>query len=188
MFGDSITHYWETWSEPEEAAIRKELWDRYYGSLGALNLGFAGDQCENLIWRLRKYPFENVHPKLVIVLCGVNDVPTGHDLEKIAYANRYAVKMIQKQWPDVNIIVLRFLPYAWMNNRQWQQQVEECSALLPLYFRDMKNVELVDISDMYLNEDGTLNKNFFPDLVHPNRDGYLLWGERLKKLVNEKLK
>lgn len=188
MLGDSITHYWEKAAFEGEQESLTPLWRRYYEDLGAINLGHAGDQTVHLIWRLEHYPFDNVHPKLAIVLIGVNDIPTGHAIEKIAYANRFIVKELRKRSPEMNILVLKMLPYAYCGEKKYQEQIDEYNALLPLYFRDIPNVEVVDIGAMFRNEEGMVNKNFFPDLVHPNRDGYLLWGEKLKTVVNEKLK
>lgn len=187
MLGDSITHYWEK-SIFDEEELLIPLWKRYCEDLGAINLGIAGDQTQNLLWRVEHYDFSNVHPKLAIVLIGVNNLPTGHPLETTAYATRLIVKTVQEKCPGINVIVLKCFPYMWMGRIEYQLLVDQYNDILPYYLRDLENVELIDIGDMYRAEDGLINPNFFPDRVHPNRDGYLLWGERMKKIVSEKLK
>lgn len=187
MLGDSITHYWEKSAFDEQEALTP-LWKRYYEDLGAINLGIAGDQTQNLVWRIEHYDFSKVHPRLAILMIGVNNIPTGHPFEATAYATRYIVKTIQEKCPGIKVIVLKCLPYLYMGRIEYQMMVDDYNALLPYYFRDLEDVELIDIGDMYRGEGGLVNTDFFPDRVHPNRDGYLLWGERLKSKVLEKIK
>lgn len=186
LLGDSITHYWEK-SVFDEEDLLIPIWKRYYEDLGGINLGIAGDQTQNLVWRVENYDFSNVHPKLAIVLIGVNNIPTGHPYEATAFGTRHIVKTIQQKCPGISVIVLKCLPYKWQGKEEFQRMVDEYNEILPFYFRDMPEVDLIDIGDMYRGFDGQVNLNFFPDRVHPNRDGYLLWGERLKGIVKEKL-
>ena len=187
MLGDSITHYFEKSVFDEQEALTP-IWNRYYGDLGAINLAHGGDMTMQLIWRLDRYPLENVHPKLAMVLIGVNNVATDHSYEGTAYATRHVVKELRRHFPEIKVIVLKCLPNMWTGNKKYTRIVNEYNEVLPLYFRDLDYVEVVDISDIFRNEDGYVNLNFLPDRVHPNRDGYLLWGERLKGKVAEKLK
>lgn len=187
LLGDSITHYWEEAAFDGEEDLLIPLWKRYFEDRGAINLGIAGDQTQNLVWRVEHYDFSKIRPKLAILLIGVNNIPTGHPFEATAYATRYIVKTVREKCPGINIIVLECFPYMWMGKREYQEMVDQYNGLLDYYFRDLEYVELVDIGDMYRGEDGLVNTDFFPDRVHPNRDGYLLWGERMKKMVTEKL-
>ena len=187
MLGDSITHYWEISAFDEQDALTP-IWKRYYEDHGAINLGIAGDQTQNLVWRVEHYDFSNVHPRLAIILIGVNNIPTGHPFESTAYATRHIVKIIREKCPGIKVIVLKCLPYLYMGRIEYQMMVDDYNELLPYYFRDIEDVELIDIGDMYRGEDNLVNTDFFPDRVHPNRDGYLLWGERLKSKVSEILK
>ena len=187
MLGDSIAHYWEISAFDEQDALTP-IWKRYYEDRGAINLGIAGDQTQNLIWRVEHYDFSNVHPRLAILMIGVNNIPTGHPFEATAYATRRIVKIVQEKCPGIKFIVLKCLPYLFTGRIEYQMMVDDYNDLLPYYFRDLENVELIDIGDMYRGEDNLVNTDFFPDRVHPNRDGYLLWGERLKTKVTEMLK
>ena len=45
--------------------------------------------------------------------------------------------------------------------------------------RDLENVEVLDIGKVFLNKDGVLTKDVFPDLLHPNATGYEYWGAAL---------
>lgn len=51
-------------------------WQTFYGSRGALNLGFSGDGTENVLWRLANGEVDGLQPKVALVLIGTNN--TGH--------------------------------------------------------------------------------------------------------------
>jgi len=55
---------------------------------------------------------------------------------------------------------------------------------------DNKRVFHLDISDKFLEDDGTLPKSIMPDLLHPNPKGYEIWAKAMEptlaKLLGEK--
>lgn len=189
FFGDSITHNWVRTDDASRA-----LWEKYYGKRGGINLGVGGDTARQVIWRFDHYPLEKVNPKLVVLEMGVNDLTSVEaPKEEVAYANRYLVKKIRGLWPNVPVIVMKLLPFQYPDNEkhsgmEFQRWVDDYNEILPLYFRDIPDVTIVDLSDLYLLPDGKINPDLMPDFVHPNAAGFRLWGERLKDLVNAKLK
>jgi beta-glucosidase len=65
FIGDSITHRWE-----EDG---KEVWNNYYGTRNAVNMGFSGDRTQNVLWRLEHGEITGISPKLVILMIGTNN-------------------------------------------------------------------------------------------------------------------
>ncbi len=45
----------------------------------------------------------------------------------------------------------------------------------------------MDINDLWLSEDGTIPRELMKDLVHPTREGYILWGNRVDPTVAKML-
>ena len=83
----------------------------------------------------------------------------------------------------------RMIPFQFDGNPKhdgmtYQSWVDAYNEILPLYLRDIPNVEIVDISDLYLDENGkAIPERMDGILVHPNTEGYILWGERLAPLI-----
>lgn len=191
MFGDSITHNWVRVDTPEQ----KAAWEKYYGSKGAINLAVGGDIIPGQIWRYNNYPLEGINPKLIFLEIGVNDLTSVETpKEEVAYGNRYLVKKFRKRWPQVPIIVMKMIPFQFAGNDKhdaatFQTWVDEYNEILPLYFRDISNVHIVDISNLYRDENGFAIPELMDGiLVHPNTEGYILWGERLNPMVEKFLK
>ncbi len=190
MFGDSITHNWVRVDTPEQ----KAAWEKYYGSKGAINLAVGGDIIPGQIWRYEHYPLDGLNPKLIFLEIGVNDLTSVETpKEEVAYGNRYLVRQFRKRWPDTPIVVMKMIPFQFDGNPKhdgatYQSWVDEFNEILPLYVRDIPNVEVVDIGDLYRDENGKAIPELMDSiLVHPNTEGYKLWGERLDPLVEKYL-
>lgn len=54
FIGDSITQGWE------DTGLR--VWDQYYASRGAVNLGFNSDRTEHVLWRLAHGEIDDIAP------------------------------------------------------------------------------------------------------------------------------
>ena len=63
LIGDSITHYWE----------RSPSYSYFFGDRKTLNLGYGGDQTQNVLWRLRNGELEGLKPKVISLLIGTNN-------------------------------------------------------------------------------------------------------------------
>ena len=93
MIGDSITHYWECFG--------KKPWNRYYGHRKVINLGFAGDTIEKVLWRLNHLPLEKINPKLLILLIGTNDIILGTETpKKISERMLKMVQFLREAFPE----------------------------------------------------------------------------------------
>ncbi|MGI5830947.1 MAG: GDSL-type esterase/lipase family protein [Thermoguttaceae bacterium] len=191
MFGNSITHNWVRVDTPEQRSV----WEKYYGSKGAVNLAVGGDIIPGQIWRYKNYPLDGIQPKLIFLEIGVNDLTAIETpKEEVAYGNRYLVKAFRKRWPTVPIIVMKMIPFQFDGNPKhdgatYQSWVDAYNEIIPLYVRDIPNVHLVDISDLYRDENGKAIPELMDGiLVHPNTEGYRLWGERLDPMVEGFLK
>src|SRR5579884_4253803 len=71
--GDSITRRWGATDYPELLAN----WKKNFFGWNAANFGWGGDRTQNILWRLNHGELDNVHPKVVVLLAGTNNID-GH--------------------------------------------------------------------------------------------------------------
>src|SRR5215467_9596533 len=70
--GDSITRRWGT----SDAQYRDffENWRRNFFGWNAANFGWGADTVQNILWRVSNGELDGVHPKLIVLLAGTNNV------------------------------------------------------------------------------------------------------------------
>ena len=182
MIGDSITHFWDKtpYWEPDGS----DAWQKYLAEFNPVNLGHGGDQTQHLLWRLENYDFSKANPKAAVLLIGVNNTwERNRRPYDVALGQRKVVQKLRALFPDMKIFVLKLFP---CNCREDQQEQNDAiNELTPFYVRDIPNVEVLDLKDVFLNKDGVLTKDVMPDLLHPNAEGYELWGAALYLKLKE---
>ncbi len=63
FIGDSITAFWLT-------DLGIDTWNQFYASRGAYNYGVAGDQTQNVIWRIEHMELDCLNAKVVVLMIG----------------------------------------------------------------------------------------------------------------------
>ncbi|SIR15561.1 MULTISPECIES: GDSL-type esterase/lipase family protein [Acidiphilium] len=116
--GDSITYYWQrTGAAPFEQI--KPIWQRYYGRYHPLDFGLIGDTTSSVIWRIDHGEFNGLHPKLVIVLIGANNLGATHWGAHLTVPGIKAVVAdLHRHVPHAKILLLGVLPSirsAWIS-------------------------------------------------------------------------
>ncbi len=192
FLGDSITHAWE--------GRGKAVWDKTWAPLKAANFGISGDRTEHVLWRLDHGNFDGLKPKAIVLMIGTNN--TGHQgrpqkeidnavykctAEQTAVGIKAILASLQKKCPDAKILVLGIFPRGADKNDKFRQQNEATNAIIKGY-ADGKKVFFLDVSDKFLEADGTLPKSIMPDLLHPNEKGYQIWSDAMEAKVKELLK
>jgi lysophospholipase L1-like esterase len=175
MVGDSITHGWEN---------QKDVWEKFYTGRNILNYGFSGDRTEHVLWRLQNSPLNAIRPKAITIMIGTNNIGHGSSSPKdTADGIRAIVGLLQKQYPDAKIFVLYVFPRDEKPDGDLRQKVNEINGYLPALLGRLNNVTLIDIGHLFLNDDGVLPKTIMPDFLHPNKDGYLIWGNAVEPIL-----
>jgi len=186
MIGDSITHRWET--------VGKSVWDQYYASRNAVNLGFGGDRTEHLLWRLQNGEIENIHPKLAVLLIGTNNSNGDqYAAEEIADGIAATVGILRTKLPDTKVLILAIFPRGDVEQRkdksctvavyndQWAKN--DKANQLASRMADGKMVFFLDINKVFLNDQGELSRDILPDLLHLGEDGYRRWAEAMEPSI-----
>lgn len=180
FIGDSITHNWEK--------EHKDLWDSMWGQYHPLNLGYGGDRTENVLWRLQHGEIDGIRPKLIVMMIGTNNNGLRHDDPATTYAGiARDIQEIQKHQPRAKILLLAIFPRGATPDDGARLVNDKVNAMLP-QLADGKRVVFLDIGKAFLQPDGTLSKDIFPDLLHPNDKGYQIWkrevGPEVERLMH----
>ncbi|MBQ6621091.1 MAG: acetylglucosamine-6-sulfatase [Thermoguttaceae bacterium] len=173
LLGDSITHNWD--------GVGREVEAYYYGDRKCVNMGFGGDRTQHLLWRLGDLPADKIHPKAAMVLIGVNNTLADPPAD-IALGIKANVDKLRELWPDMNILLLNIFP-DYEKDHPERKEINAANALLPEMFKDYPNLTLLDISEIWLDENGDVPKDLMSDGVHPTEYGYKLWGAAVEPVI-----
>lgn len=181
FIGDSITHGWEN--------SGKEVWQKYYAKRNAVNLGFAGDRTQHVLWRLDHGEVAGISPKLAIMMIGTNNSGNNDNTAKEIGEGVIAIcQKLRHDLPKTKILILAIFPRG--EKPSPQRQKNAAASRLVSTIADNQWIYYMDINDKFLGKDGTLSKDIMPDYLHPNAEGYKVWAQAMepmvKKLMGEK--
>ncbi len=174
FIGDSITHGWEN--------TGKETWDAYYAKHNAVNMGFGGDRTQHVLWRLDHSNFEEICPKLAMLMIGTNN-SNGNDntAEEIADGIITICHRLRTKLPKTKILLLAIFPRDPKHSAQRQKNAE--ASLLASRIADGKTIYYLNINSSFLTDNGLLSKDIMPDYLHPNKAGYKIWAEAMEPKI-----
>jgi lysophospholipase L1-like esterase len=108
--GDSITQNWEK-NGPQPWAEYAPVWERFYGSRNAVNLGFVGDTTASLLWRLRNLDFSHARPHAAVMLIGANNFGRVHWSADATVGGIAAnIAEVHRRLPTTHVLLLGVLP------------------------------------------------------------------------------
>ncbi|MCC8627920.1 platelet-activating factor acetylhydrolase IB subunit [Xanthomonas vesicatoria] len=184
LIGDSITQNYEKSKAPDEEF--QPTWQAFYGSRGALNLGFSGDGTENVLWRLANGEVDGLQPKVALVLIGTNN--TGHlgqTAEQTQLGIDAVVAAIEQKLPRTHILLLSVLPSA--ISAEKSRRDAQINQGLAVRYGDNPRVTYLDVSSVF-QRDGKLRTELFYDTrfrpaaaaLHPDTRGQRMLAEAIE--------
>jgi lysophospholipase L1-like esterase len=179
FMGDSITHAWEV--EGEAA------WQHYYAHQKTLNLGYAGDRTEHLLWRIQNGEINGLCPKLLVLLIGTNNA--GHRLdtpEEIAAGVKIILEELKQRLPKTKLVLMAIFPRSRNNKKPMRKRVNLSNQLIR-QFADNKQIFWLDINHYFLTKEDVLLESTMPDLLHPNAAQYWIWAEQIELIQQNTL-
>jgi platelet-activating factor acetylhydrolase IB subunit beta/gamma len=177
FLGDSITKGW--------AGAGKEIWAQNYQPLKALNIGIGGDTTRQTLWRLENGALDGIHPKVVVLMIGVNNIftGTGND-EEIVRGVDEIITRIHSMRPEAKILLQSVLP---LGNDGQSARASRINGMLAA--RQSSGVKFLDLTGVFKGADGKINAALYrSDLVHLEAPGYAAWHEALKPALDELLR
>ena len=185
FIGDSITHFWE--------GNGKAQWKKYFadGAHRALNLGTSADRTEHVLWRLTEGgELDGYEAKCILLMIGTNN--SGHfpfakepPIDTIMGIRRILEVIAEKQ-PKARVILTSIFPRGRDANDSYRRRNDVVNKEIAT-FADGKRVIWCDFSDKFLDAQGRLSRELFPDLLHPNARGYEIWASAVVPLVDKAL-
>lgn len=176
FLGDSITQGWE--------GRGKAVWEEFYGSRRALNLGIGGDRTQHLLWRIANGNLEGISPKLVVVMIGTNN--SGDDRNtatEMVEGITGVVNALRAKLPETRILLLGIFPRGEQFNAQRGKILQVNQVIRKL--ADGERVHFLDIGHAFLRPDGSISKRIMPDFLHLSERGYRIWANRIERRVSE---
>lgn len=177
FLGDSIIHGFDGGG--------KSVWEKNYAQRKAINLGFGGDRTEHLLWRIKYGAFENLKPKVAVMMIGTNN--TGH-LQRPATESAIGVKAcldeLRGKLPSTKVLLLAIFPRGKDASDPLRMINDKINAIISGY-ADGVDVHYMDISKVFLDEQGLLPKEVMPDALHPNAEGYERWAKAIAPKLKE---
>lgn len=185
LIGDSITAGWQS-------GAPAEIWAKHFPAYSTLNLGIAADKTENVLWRLA-FPgtLDGYQPKLFILMVGTNN--TGHRFgtetaDDTAQGVRAILDALAAKAPESKVLLLAIFPRGEAIKRQRNDEVNRQIEK----FADNKKVFWLNLSEHFLESDGTLSKRLFQDEkpypIHLNAEGYEAWAKAMQPKIEALMK
>ncbi len=161
FFGDSITQGWGD-----------DIGGNFSG-MKVANRGISGDTTRGVLIRLKEDVL-SLNPRAVVMLIGTNDLEEQADPETIAGNFKLILSALKDHNPNKPIIHCQVFPSSASKKRP----VDQIKKLNKLYFAAVKGdpqVTLIETWTLFADKEGDAKSEEFPDLLHPNKAGYVKW-------------
>ena len=182
FLGDSITRRWGATDYPEFLAN----WNTNFFGWNAANFGWGADQIENILWRVENGELDGVHPRIIVVLAGINNVgtvPGGEaKVENITRGMKALVNVCQQKAPGAVIILTALFPRN--DNMAVIPTINRINERIAA-MADGKKIRYLNVNDRLADKDGKLFEGMSKDKLHPSLKGYQIWADGLKPIFTE---
>lgn len=173
FLGDSITYCFD-----------KTIFKEEYSKYSALNYGICGDKTQHVLWRLKNGLLDNINPKVLVLLIGVNNY--GYNPSDTALGIKKIIKVIQRKIVNIKILLCGIFPFGKLQNTIERIYVKNVNNIIKNF--NKKNIHYIDFGDKFLNDDGSLDHEIMPDYLHLSDKGYIIFAnsirDKLVELIN----
>ena len=185
FLGDSITDGWH-WDTGG-----RRIWEKTFAARHAANFGIGYDRIQNVLWRMENGELDGISPRVVVLLIGTNNTGNEDDgkprntTPEIVAGISNLVQRIESRLPRARIILFGIFPRGEKND-PIREQVKAVNAGISKLANG--KIKFMDIGDKFLTTDGTLPRELFHDLLHPNEKGYRIWADAMDPALDETMK
>ena len=183
--GDSITHWFRKMPWHNEETCGVNVWQEYYAKRNAVNTGIMADKTQHVLWRLKNGNLKGIHPKLAVVLIGTNNISHQETPLQTAEGIRAIIEYLHQECPDTKVLLLAIFPRGKTVDDKGRVQNEKVNRIISEYDEIYPFVTYLDIGHVFLNTDGSVNKDLLHDHLHPNAKGYKAWAEAMEPTIEK---
>lgn len=154
-------------------------WHDMFPEHSLANRGIGGETIREIALRLQE--IDDLKPKAVFLMAGVNDVGRGETLENMLQGFRTVVDHFTRQ----GIAVYLQSTIQCSVNSCGEERLNKIKSLNHELVELANNSDLVSFVELnsFLSDDSGLKKDLTNDGIHLNAKGYSLWRDFLKKEI-----
>jgi platelet-activating factor acetylhydrolase IB subunit beta/gamma len=182
LVGDSITQGWG--GSPIDNVPFNQAWQKHFGTYKTVNAGIGGDRTESVLWRLEHGLLDDVTPRVVVLMIGVNNAPhvaaNGVPPEAVAQGIKLCVDNVRLKAPAAHVVVVKVVPAFAPDSAVHRGILATNAALAALDLPQDDHVQVVDAGQGFYAADGKLNTAAYSDgHLHLSPVGYGLLADAL---------
>ncbi len=183
LLGDSIMHFWEQ--------RHPESWKKLTENRTVLNLGYAGDRTQHVLWRINNGELDGYKAKCVVLMIGTNNNSfTNSNPENVAVAIGDIVEKSRQHQPEAKIVLHPIFPRGSSpRSRHAEARVrnDKTNELLKKFAERDGKIVWMDFSDKLVDDTGWVPNSIMSDEIHPTSLGYDIWMETLEPVLTGSL-
>jgi lysophospholipase L1-like esterase len=175
--GDSITDFW----------IAND--SAFFAGNPYIDRGISGQTTGQMLVRFREDVI-NLHPKVVVILAGINDIAENNGPSKIQDVFGNIVSMTElARVNNIKVVISSVLPASALPWRPAINPVEKVKILNDMLkaYTEKNNIVYLDYFSAMANDQRGLSPDLAKDGVHPTLKGYRIMEPMAVKAINEAL-
>lgn len=184
FIGDSIARRWGATDYPDFLVN----WRENFFGWNAGDFAWGADRTQNILWRLENGELDGLHPKVIVILAGTNNVggrPGSDANAKVADITRGIAAIVataRRKAPDATIILTAIFPRN--DNMAVVPEIARINSNLAT-LADGKVVRFLNVNDKLADANGRLFDGMMNerDRLHPTLKGYQVWADGLKPIL-----
>lgn len=184
--GDSITRRWGATDYPAFL----EHWKQSFFGWNAANFAWGGDSTQNILWRLLDGELDGVHPKVIVLQAGTNNIGTRvgageaqEQAEEITRGLAAILKVMREKAPGATIVLVGIFPRN--DNMAALPVIDRVNRKLAA-MADGDRIRFLNINGKLADANGVLYEGMTaPDRLHLALEGYRVWADALKPVLGE---
>ena len=152
------------------------------------DFGISGERTEGMLGRIDHGELDGIHPKVVVLMMGTNNVGGAGDEmpEWTAAAITKIVETIHQKIPATKVLLLGIFP-RYGKESPLREKVAAVNRIISK-LDDGEKTRYLDIGKIFLDADNNIPKEIMPDGLHPSAKGYDLWYEAMNPLLTEMMR
>lgn len=162
----------------------KAIFDKAFAQYHPANFGQGGDYTQHVLWRLQNGELDGITPKFVMLMIGGTNGSNGDPPDKIFAGIAGIIDTIKQKSPGCKVLLLSVPPRA-EKSGSLRARHTSVNALLPKLDDGGKTVKYLDLTDKFVQSDGTISKDVMPDFVHLSDKGYQIWADAVEGPLKE---